>query len=168
MKSVRIEKAVNLNLLTEELFAAFPEWRRPDPLGRGWDVTDAVITADEVVFPDATDESAVQAVIDAHNPAGTSINQQKQIETQAARDELNKAPAWLKLSYADVETFIQNNTVGNVTRQQALNAVNNIASLNDVKNVLTGLVNAVYGLVEVNQKLARVLLAVIFYVKERL
>lgn len=166
---IRITKTVNIPLLTEELFAAFPYWKYPDPLGREWDVTDVVIGPEWVEFPDATDALLVQAVINAHNPQGKSINDIEAEVEQAARVEYNGIPSWLKdVDYPTLENYIRQNTVGTVTQAQALAAVDAAANLADLKTVLRGLVRAVYGLVEVDAKIARVVLIVIRYLRRRL
>jgi len=103
MKKIKLSKPVNLNLLTEELFAAFPEWKYPDPLGRGWDVTEAAIEPEAVTFPDASDEKGVQAVIDAHDPQKDSANQAKAKEDAAALSGAIEKLKGLGLSEKEIE-----------------------------------------------------------------
>lgn len=162
---------MNVPLLTEELFAAFPQWRRTvtdQTTQRQMVVSDAIITEVGLSFPDETDEMAVQAVVDAHDPAGLSVNQIEYIKEQAAGTEFDGMPDWLKnATYAGIEQTILDRTVGSTTKEQALAAVDAAASLADVKVILRKLVEAVYGLVEIDQKVVRVLLAVIFFAVRR-
>lgn len=171
MKKITINKLVNMQLLTEELHAAFPDWKRTvtDLEGKAHVVARAMVTDGEIYFPDDDDDAAVQAVIDAHDPGGLSVNDQESVKEQAAGSEFDGMPDWLKnATYEGVEQAIKDRTVGSVTKQQALAAVENAASLADVKVILKNLVEAVYGLVEVNQKIARVVLATVFFIKRRL
>lgn len=166
---IKITKPIKENLLTEELFATFPEWKHPDPMGRGWNVTDATLAQDVLTFPDETDERAVQAVIDAHDPSEKSLNEKAQVEREATRAELDNRPPWLTdLSFEELEAHIVSSTVGSVTEAQALAAVDAAASLADVKMILRNMVKAIYGLVAVNTKLARVVLVAIRYLSKRL
>jgi hypothetical protein len=165
MKKIPVTKIINRQLLTEQLFAAFPNWIQDTPFGRQ---TVASVSDTEINVPDDADEAAVQAIIDAHDPSGLSLNQKYATDVQAAKTEFDGLPDWLKnATYAGIEQTILDKTVGTTTKQQALDAVNAAASLADVKQILVKLVNAVYGLVEVNQKIARILLAIIFHVKRR-
>jgi hypothetical protein len=85
MKSITITQAVNLPRLTEELFEAFPDWKRPDPLGRAGSITDVIITGTEIIFPDATETSEVEKVLRKHDPGKDSANQERAKRRQAAR-----------------------------------------------------------------------------------
>lgn len=170
MKTLNFTKDVNLNLLAEELYAAFPEWTKTvtDMQGISYVLTQATVLDGTVQFPDETDEAAVQAVIGAHDPAGQSHYDKEKAQEKDADDQFTGMPAWLKdATYESVEQAIQDRTVGNVSKADALAAVDAAANLADVKAILKKLVSVVYGLVDVNQKLARVLLALVFFVKRR-
>ena len=70
MKTIETTKTVELNQLTTELFAAFPDWRHEGLLGR-METTVSIVEKDGTVtvnYPDATDAMAVKSVIDAHTP----------------------------------------------------------------------------------------------------
>jgi hypothetical protein len=90
MKKCKLTKPTNLNLLTEQLFDAFPEWRRPDPLGMVDFITDVVIMAEEIAFPEDTDPAAVQAVIDSHDPAEGSANEKRRDAQREKKDDLKE------------------------------------------------------------------------------
>ena len=91
MKTMPFTGPVNLQLLTEELFDAFPEWLKPDPLGRGM-ATDVTVTDKAVTFPDETDEKRVEKVLRKHAPGKDSINQARErrraLKRASARDKL--------------------------------------------------------------------------------
>jgi len=70
-KELRIEKpGHDLDQLTDELFEAFPGWRRPSGMG-GFE-TDVRVSAEGdavlLVVPEEADETAVRGVVDAHTP----------------------------------------------------------------------------------------------------
>ena len=80
MKKIPAPQLVNLPLLTEELFDAFPEWRFPDPLNPGEFSTHVVITTETIIFPDMTDEKEVEKVLRKHDKNKDSRNQAKEKE----------------------------------------------------------------------------------------
>lgn len=88
MKKIKIDRPVNLELLTEELFEAFPSWRYPDPLGLVPYLTDVAISADEIEIPDNTSPEAVQFILDTHNEKGKSKNQKSKEDKAERREEL--------------------------------------------------------------------------------
>ena len=105
MKSVIFDKPVNLNLLAEELFERFPEWRHPRPNGRM--LTDVSVGKTEVIFPDSTDEADVLEVIAAHDARGDSKNDKKKKDKEKHRKNAIKKLKELGLSNEEIDSIIQ-------------------------------------------------------------
>lgn len=106
MKKIALPPVVNLPLLTEELFASFPEWKYPDPLGRGWDVTSVVVLTEAVIFPDVTAEVDVQAVIDRHDSTRDSRNQTKDKDDKKNLASAKKKLKDLGLTQAEIDVML--------------------------------------------------------------
>lgn len=147
MKTISLPPAVNIRLLTEELFAAFPEWIRPSATGPR---TDVVIDDGTISFPDETPTERVQAVIVAHDPAGKSVNQKRAETEEDARTSYRDLAEWLREgTYEQAETFVSGRVTNGVTLEQAQNAIQNAANLADVKVILQSIVRSIYGVVDV-------------------
>jgi len=88
MKKINHTKQHNLNSITEELFAAFPEWVKPDAVS-GEQSTSVSISGDgstlNLWVPDNADEGAIRAVIDAHDPTKESKGEKVSRELQEAQ-----------------------------------------------------------------------------------
>jgi hypothetical protein len=105
MKKIPTPQDVNLPLLTEELFDAFPDWSMPDPLGRDWNVTNVAITAEEILFPDATDEKEVEKVLRKHDKNKDSRNQAKAKERAQKLESAKNKLRGLGLTDEEIEAL---------------------------------------------------------------
>jgi hypothetical protein len=73
------------SLLLDELMAAFPSWGGVTDEGTTRLESKPDGTETYVYAPDAADEVAIQAVIDAHDPIALNIGEQKQANADDAR-----------------------------------------------------------------------------------
>ena len=92
MKKLSFVKVNNLAQITDELFAAFPEWRKTD--AKGITYTEVSVYGDGsmvvMIVPDSADETAIQNVVDAHVPAMVvaKIDPYEQLRTDLSKAAL--------------------------------------------------------------------------------
>ena len=105
-------------------------------MGVSKDATDWVIN----IFTDDISDSAVQAVINAHDASTKTLSQQRaeekeilftQVNGRFLQEVIKASPDWLT-TYNDIANMVAGNT-------PVLNALNNIIDLQDDVHLLTGI-----------------------------
>lgn len=109
MKKLEFDGTYNQPLLSEELFAAFPEWHEPDPWNSPDDRVTKVIIEGNIHFPrqpgdkstkvilqvpDEANETAIAAIVQAHDHTKKSKN-----ETATLNREQRLASARAKMTF---------------------------------------------------------------------
>lgn len=106
MKTLLFDKPVNLNLLSEELFERFPEWKRPHPVKEGVLITDVSISQGEIFFPEETNEEDVLEVIEAHDKTKESKNQKIKKDKEKHKKNALKKLKDLGLTDEEIEAIV--------------------------------------------------------------
>ncbi len=89
--TIKRTKAHKLTLLHDELLAAFPALR--ETLRVEGPTPDDPPNTIRLTVPDGTDEGAIVAIVQAHNPAAQSAAEQKDAERTTAATDLSGAAA---------------------------------------------------------------------------
>ncbi len=103
----------NLSLLSEELYAAFPDWVVSDPiygqrgLGKVQTTTDGV----RITFPRATPKALVDVIVAAHDYTKLSKNEKNKKEKKKLRKDGKKKLRDLGLTQAEIGALIGANDI---------------------------------------------------------
>lgn len=164
---ILIEKNVNLELLREQLYAAFPDWAAQEQaLGlravEFYRESEAEGSDVQLLFlqvPDEADTAAVQAVIDAHDAAGVSQFETALQKLAAANSGFKLLQTWATVTPSAGYDFVVNNVFAGQTEAQVSAWIDlNVTTLAQAKTALKQSAAAIIALRDMEARLAQGLL----------